>query len=359
MAIRLNRATVFIGRVIGFEQPPIEGPSAKEISERAFAHHNGRVQLPHSIRVQIENRAAELPFAVLKKAVGELSDHYRGASGTATIPLMAKHKALAYLTTRMPATFAAAHAVLTEVASRIDAPVSVLDLGAGTGAASLAALAVYPDLESLTLLDTDSALLSEAKTLLPLADFIQTGLPAFANLPEADIVVACYTLGELKDGEREVVIERAWAAARTALIILEPGTTRGFKNVLAMREQVLAAGGHMIAPCPHEGGCPVHSPDWCHFAQRVERTSLHRRLKDGELGYEDEKFSYVALSKRPVKPAPARIIRRPVHQSGFIDLTLCQGASTGTVRITKREKALFRAARHSNWGSAWVPISED
>ncbi len=284
-----------------------------------------------------------------------MSDHYRGAQPTATIKLIAKEKALAYLATRMPATFAAARTALAEVAARIPAPVSVLDLGAGTGSASLAALDVFPDLESLTLLDTDSALFNEAKLLLPQSVFIQTDLPTLDHLPAADLVIACYALGELKDADRAKVIERAWAAARSAMIIVEPGTTRGFKNILAMREQLLGAGAHIVAPCPHQGPCPLPSPDWCHFAERVERTSLHRRLKGGELGYEDEKFSYIAVSKTAVTQAFARIIRRPVHQPGFIDLTLCEGNTISNNRVGKRDKTQFRAARHADWGSAWEP----
>jgi len=58
--------------------------------------------------------------------------------------------------------------------------------------------------------------------------------------------------------------------------------------------------------------------DWCHMAARVERTSLHRRLKGAELPYEDEKFSYVIATRTPVDRAAARIIRRPDVQKGFV-----------------------------------------
>ena len=93
-------------------------------------------------------------------------------------------------------------------------------------------------------------------------------------------------------------------------------------------------------------------PDWCHFAARVERSSLHRRLKEGELSYEDEKYSYLALSRNPVVLPPARIVRRPRHHPGWIELPTCAPEGLVTLRVTKRDRDGFRAARHAAWGDA-------
>ena len=109
----------------------------------------------------------------------------------------------------------------------------------------------------------------------------------------------------------------------------------------------------MAAPCPAESACPVVILDWCHFAARVERSSLHRRLKDGQLNYEDEKFSYVALTRNAVSLPEARIIRHPRHQPGLITLEVCTPTGLQTERITKRIKDKFRAARKSAWGDVW------
>jgi ribosomal protein RSM22 (predicted rRNA methylase) len=110
----------------------------------------------------------------------------------------------------------------------------------------------------------------------------------------------------------------------------------------------------MAAPCPGGGACPVIEPDWCHFAARVERSSLHRQLKGGDLGYEDEKFSYVALGRHAVEPAASRIVRRPHHQPGLIVLQTCSPQGLQSVRVSKRDRSRFRAARHAAWGDAGI-----
>jgi ribosomal protein RSM22 (predicted rRNA methylase) len=76
-------------------------------------------------------------------------------------------------------------------------------------------------------------------------------------------------------------------------------------------------------------------------------------LKGADLGYEDEKFSYIAVTREQVAPAPARIIRRPVQMPGLIQLEVCTPGGTETVKVTKRDREAFRAARRSMWGSPW------
>ena len=99
--------------------------------------------------------------------------------------------------------------------------------------------------------------------------------------------------------------------------------------------------------------CPLAAPDWCHFAARVERSSLHRRIKEGALGYEDEKYSYVALTRDPVLPAASRVLRRPVHHPGLIELQLCTPDGIAPLRVTKRDREAFRAARKADWGGRY------
>ena len=312
------------------------------------------MQLPHSVKNYIEDRAQTVPFAILEAAALELSAHYRAARESFTVPLRAQHKAVAYLATRMPATYAVAVTVLSEIAVHIPAVKSILDLGAGTGAASLAVQKVFGEETALTLLDSDSAFFAEAKQLLVGSTFIQTDLPNRTEFPESDLVIASYTLGELSDATCKQVVQRAWAASRLGIVIIEPGTTKGWENVLAVRSQLLSLGAYLVAPCPHSQECSMVKPDWCHFSQRVERSSMHRKLKQGTMGYEDEKYSFVVFSRQPVSAATGRIVRRPVYHPGLVELEVCQVEGIEKMRVTKKNKAQYRAARDVQWGSAWV-----
>jgi ribosomal protein RSM22 (predicted rRNA methylase) len=169
------------------------------------------------------------------------------------------------------------------------------------------------------------------------------------TLPPHDLVMAAYSLGEIG----EPLAARLWQAARVALVAIEPGTPRGYALILKARQELLEAGAHMVAPCPAATPCPLAAPDWCHFAARVERSSMHRRIKDAELGYEDEKFSYVAVAREPVELPAARIIWRPQQRPGLIVLETCAPAGVESVHAPRSDRETFRAARKASWGAAW------
>lgn len=121
-------------------------------------------------------------------------------------------------------------------------------------------------------------------------------------LPRTDLVTVSYVLGELTAAARESLVTAAAEAAGGAVVVVEPGTPEGYARVIDARDRLIAAGLHVLAPCPHDGRCPVTGDDWCHFAARVQRTALHRQVKGAVLPYEDEKFSYVAAARFPAAP---------------------------------------------------------
>jgi ribosomal protein RSM22 (predicted rRNA methylase) len=94
--------------------------------------------------------------------------------------------------------------------------------------------------------------------------------------------------------------------------------------------------------------------DWCHFSQRIERTRAHRLLKEGILGFEDEKFSYLVVSRVAVLSCSSRIIRYPQKLSGHVRLSLCTGDGLKEKVIARRDKENYRKARDSEWGESWM-----
>jgi ribosomal protein RSM22 (predicted rRNA methylase) len=226
---------------------------------------------------------------------------------------------------------------------------SVLDIGAGSGAASLAAQEIFPE-AAITMVEREPVLAEAARKWLPDARVIVTDAARLDPIPPHDLVVAAYSLGEIP----AAMAAKLWMAARLALVVIEPGTPKGFALVRVIRAELLSTGAHMVAPCPGAMDCPMADPDWCHFAARVERSSLHRRLKGGDLGYEDEKFSYVVVARERAEVALSRIVRRPTHQPGLITLDLCTPSGLRKERVTRRDRDRFGAARRARWGDAGV-----
>jgi ribosomal protein RSM22 (predicted rRNA methylase) len=175
-------------------------------------------------------------------------------------------------------------------------------------------------------------------------------MDARRDLPSmmSDLVVASYSLGEM--AECETVVEKLWGMTQKVLIVVEPGTPKGFERLKSIRKQLLNGGAHLIAPCPHSNMCPLSEGDWCHFYARLNRSSLHRRAKEAHLSYEDEKFSYLIFAKEPVDLCAARVLRHPHKGKGHVRLTLCTSQGIKEKVVTKKDKEEYRLAKKSDWG---------
>jgi hypothetical protein len=338
--------------------------------------------LHQAITIQLD----QVPLKRLRSGYAALSAAY-GAHPTFEPGGDDVARAQAYMAARMPATYAAVEQALAQVPMEALVDVrSVLDLGAGPGTATWALRERLPDLALATLVETDAATVALAKVLAesrPAPSDLnmnwqdQPALLAAKTATQHDVVLMSYCLEEAGAEEAEALVRAAWAAARQGLLIVEPGTPAGFARLLKMRDMLLAEGGHLIAPCPHTLACPLaagalggdlkQKPTakerfdnmWCHFGVRLERRGLHRLIKGGDLGYEDEKFSFLYFSRTKLSSlAPYRVLAWPKRISRHIELDLCSKSG-------KREKSFYNrrntaqnirnAARRLAWGDAWDP----
>lgn len=317
------------------------------------------MHLPLSLSSAIEELASGVKPSQLALFAERLSQKYRERSRRDEAPFIDSEGArLAYLAFRFPATYAAVSRVCEEV--RLRAPnlkvESLLDVGAGPGTAMWAAQEHFRYLASATLLEKDRGWRSVGEALLRAASSCCSAVWVEADLQKGfeagphDLVLLSYSIGELPESVWTPLLEKFWAATRGALVVIEPGTPVGFERIRKIRELLLKWGGHMIAPCPHQDKCPMSDGDWCHFAQRVERTALHRRIKSAELGYEDEKFSYVAVGKQPAEPVSARILRHPIKNPGYVTFNLCTPEGLKTKTVSRKDKEAYRLARKAEWG---------
>ena len=315
--------------------------------------------LPAELKAALDARLQGLSRNDASERAAQISQTYRDGGGSGGI--RSEADALAYALVRMPATYAAVTAGLNALREIVPdfAPASLLDVGAGPGTATWAAAEALSSLTQFTLLDANSALRALALDLgsnsARLRDMTyQRGAAraALADAEAADLVVASYMIGEMDDAERAALAELMWAKTRGTLLVVEPGTPAGYARIIALRQQLIAEGAHVAAPCPHDGECPLTAPDWCHFTQRLPRSRAHRQLKSAELPYEDEKFSYVALTRAAVAQHPARVLAQPVISKSAVTAKLCTGHGVVSAIAPRRDKIAYARFRKYNWGDA-------
>jgi ribosomal protein RSM22 (predicted rRNA methylase) len=293
-----------------------------------------------------------------------ISQTYRDGGGSGTI--RTEIDAMAYALVRMPATYAAVTAslnALREITPHF-APASLLDVGAGPGTAAWAAAEAFSSLKSFTLLDANHALRALAldigrgsARLREMTYQRGDARAALADAEAADLVVASYVIAEVSDAEQGALTELMWTKTRDTLLIVEPGTPAGYARILTARRQLIAAGAHVAAPCPHDRECPLTAPDWCHFTQRLPRSRAHKQIKSAELPYEDEKFIYVALTRAPVALHRARVLAQPVITKTAVTAKLCTPHGVVSSIAPRRDKIAYARFRKYNWGDIVFDIS--
>jgi ribosomal protein RSM22 (predicted rRNA methylase) len=319
-------------------------------------------ELPAPLRASLARALEGVSRKQLAERAARTSQAYRAGGGSAGV-IREADDALAYALARLPATYAACVAALTEAAARAPrfAPRRLLDAGAGPAAASWAALEAWPGLEQVAWLDASAPFLAIAARLAadgpdPLKNAVARRGDLAAgpgDWPRADLVTCSYALAEIAPERQAAVVAGLWAACEGVLALVEPGTPAGARRLHAAREALLAAGAEILAPCPHGGGCPVRTPDWCHFGVRLPRSRDHRLAKGAEAPFEDEPFAYLVAARPGIgAPAPARVLAPPRPGKPAVALKLCTPQGLEVRFAPRRDKAAYAAARRLAWGDA-------
>ena len=315
------------------------------------------MELPYALLNAVEKLAEGLSSAQLSQAARTLSERYRDTARSGQPLLSDRTEAAAYAITRMPATYGAVWTALDWTLEQAELELSsLLDVGAGTGAATWAASERLA-LSSITCMEAESSMKERGRALMEntdlsgakwvSGDLLRDTLPC-----KADLVIASYVLNEIRDSDRPAVLKKLWDAAGKLLLIVEPGTPAGFEQLRTIRQWAEEQGAFIAAPCPDCKNCPVpKGEDWCHFTCRIPRSRLHRQLKGGDAPYEDEKFSYLALCREPVTPCQNRVLRHPVIETGRITLSLCSASGRDTV-ILRKKSPDYKKARKLHCGDA-------
>jgi ribosomal protein RSM22 (predicted rRNA methylase) len=327
------------------------------------------MELPNYLKNASEKLIDGMNINAMSQSARELSRRYMEESGQGKSLLNRDEEAAVYSLMRMPATFSAVSFALEKVCEMSDfVPRSLLDAGAGTGGATFAANEFFA-LDSITCLEREPAMENIGKKLFSFgedkairearyirADLVEEATKANDNSKKyvSDLVISSYVLNEMSMEDRMKVVKWLWDNTEKMLVIIEPGTPVGFANIRRIRDFLMEQGAYVCAPCPHMENCPVTGDDWCHFTVRVQRGKIHKMLKNADVPYEDEKFSYIAFSREPLKMDKCgRIMRHPITLKGRVELSLCTSDGIYIKTVTKKDNEAYKCAKKADCGDIY------
>lgn len=304
--------------------------------------------LPDYIRNQTEKLAERYKPSDLKKISSAMTDAYINNKGDGARLITTDEQTVVYAAARMPATYAAVYSALKASADG-ESFSSMLDVGAGTGAAFFAAHELT-GVNDAVLVEREKAMTAVARSFCEAgglsARIIKNDAATFTPDGKYDLVTISYALNEMTEEAREKLLDKLLAATKKLLLIVESGTPKAFLLQKEIRKYLTDKGAALCAPCPSNAACPLPADDWCHFSCRVERSRLHKFLKGGDSPFEDEKFTYSAFcADGSLSACKARVLRHPVTEKGKITLTVCDGKSVSSVALRKGEDGYKQAKK--------------
>ena len=315
------------------------------------------MSLPQDLIGALENQLnKDFNLKHIDQNAKEISQKYRANNNDGKRLLTKSDEAVAYALSRMPATYEAIYSSIKKITENNQFNINIVsDIGAGTGAATWA---VYELLgkKQFYCLEREHAMIQIGKNLMNHSESLKSvNWKQFDILKDnieikSDLCIISYMINELPKNDVKKVIEKLWDATNEVILIIEPGTPRGFENIKYIRELLIEKSGYIIAPCSHENKCELEENDWCHFTCRIQRSKIHKKLKNGQSSYEDEKFSYIAFSKKSIKKCNNRILRHPIINKGYSEFKICTNNGIKNVKISKKDGKIYKMAKKQNCG---------
>ncbi len=325
------------------------------------------MELPISLKEKINRKVEGKKQTELLEISKGISEKYINKSGKGNRLLTSDDEALVYSIVRMPATYGAVVSSLKWTLENFEDDIeSLLDVGAGTGAASWGVSKVLNKNIQITCLEREESMINLGREYmksendsLANATWIKRDIATDEINEKADLVLSSYMLNELSDENRIQSVQKLWNATNKLLLLIEPGTPESFKKMMKIREYLIEQNGKIIAPCIHNKNCEISNDDWCQFTSRISRSKLHKFLKGGDSPFEDEKFFYLAVVKNDAKISQisndmSRVLRHPKIENGRVTLKLCTQYGIGDEVITRSDKEHFKKARKIESGDMYI-----
>jgi precorrin-6B methylase 2 len=334
--------------------------------------------------------------ARLAARVAELSEAYNDPSRARASMGKAGAGRLGFAFARdVPKAAAAVRELLATQTLRLDAPLRVLDVGAGLGAMTwglVRALEASGARGSVaaTWTDTDAQAMNVGRMLVEeragraLVELkVRTIAAPLDAVPdgEFDIVFLGNVLSELDVGADPDARVLGHAArlqslldrrvdARGSLVVVEPALRDRARHLHRVRDRLAATGTTIFAPCLHADACPAleRETDWCHEDLPVDLPGwLVPVARAAGLRRQGLTFSYLVVRKDrarladslPVRPGATRlrVVSDVMASKGKLESFVCgelgSGASLAVARA--RVARLHRDASAKN--DAWKRMS--
>ena len=301
------------------------------------------MNLPNDLQDKIDILYTEFG-SKLKQSRQNLTKRYKDESGQGESLIKTRDDSIIYAISRMPATFAVISSLLEELVSegKLNGISTIFDVGSGTGAGYFAAKGVFEN-ASIELFERDENMAEVFSKLEPNKRVVEFDLTRDDFGKKADLIMTSYVLSEMGESERISAVKKMLAGAEKYLLLIDTGTPRTYENFMTIKRLVLSEGYSILAPCESEK-CGLKN-DYCQFYARFNRSRLQRLSKDAELPYEDEKYFYLLIAKNASEKQEKRVIRRPQIKTNLVELKLCSAEGVKDLKITKKDKELYKRAR--------------
>jgi len=280
-----------------------------------------------------------------------------------------------YLALRATATYAQLHGAMSHIFKLIPnwQPTSILDIGSGPGTAVWAARELWPEINTITCLEKDDNFSKIGKEILK--DNLEKSvvinwktIDLSLSKPEIetkyDLVTIGSVLNEMTQDQQKNILEFANDHCRCVLLVVEPGTPKGFEVIKHTSLYLRTQTGILLAPYINNG-LVTSTLDQIGFGQSITRPQFLKRIrqmqrklsstKDKPLlpasDWEEAKYTYVASSVLPAQISPwARLVAKPVMAKAYIELKILTKDKVSTIKVLKSDKVVYKVIKRMKWG---------
>lgn len=277
----------------------------------------------------------------------------------------------------MPSNLYKIHIPLKELSIHPNKPLAkdrlrVLDIGSGPGTAILGVLDFFSGLEhrpflEFTAVEPVAENLREAQALFKASieesrisaslETINSGIETIPDKGSFDIIILSNLLNEVANLKEDRLTRRVSILKRLmtefltddgSCIIIEPALRETAREMLEVRDSLLAEGFTIYSPCLTGDKCPAlqNPKDWCHEDVHWDAPEIVKEVdKLTGLRKETLKFSYLVLRKDGLSMTDIfdkncfRVVSEPLITKGKIEFYICGASGRRLIVRLDKDKA--------------------